>query len=52
VLFVSAERAQAVVVVSLDQVRAGKISDDAVVSKPDVGNAPIAVTLSPDGRYL
>jgi DNA-binding beta-propeller fold protein YncE len=52
VLFAAAERAQAVVVVNLDQVRAGKISDDAVVSKLDVGNAPIAVTLSPDGRYL
>ena len=51
-LFASAERAAAIVAVSLDRVRAGKISDDAVVSKLDVGNAPIAVTLSPDGRYL
>src|ERR1019366_3443861 len=38
--------------VNMDLVRAGKITDDAVISKLDVGNAPIAVTLSPDGRYL
>ncbi len=52
ILFASLERAEAVVAVSLDRVRAGKISDEAVISKLDVGNAPIAVTLSPDGRYL
>lgn len=52
VLFVSAERAASVIAVNLDRVRAGEISDAAVISKLDVGNAPIAVTLSPDGRYL
>jgi DNA-binding beta-propeller fold protein YncE len=52
VLFVSAERAEAIVVVNLERVRAGAVDASAVIGKLDVGNAPIAVTLSPDGRYL
>lgn len=52
IVFAAAERAEAIVSVNMDLVRAGKITDDAVTSKLDVGNAPIAVTLSPDGRYL
>jgi DNA-binding beta-propeller fold protein YncE len=52
VLFVSAERAAAIVVVNLERIRAGAIDAGAVTAKLDVGNAPIAVTLSPDGRYL
>jgi DNA-binding beta-propeller fold protein YncE len=52
VVFAAVERAEAIVSVNMDLVRAGKITDDAVISKLDVGNAPIAVTLSPDGRYL
>lgn len=52
ILFVSAERAEAIIVVSLDRVRAGAIDAGAAIGKLDVGNAPIAVTLSPDGRYL
>jgi len=52
IVFAAAERAEAIVSVNMDLVRAGKITDDAVISKLDVGNAPIAVTLSPDGRYL
>ena len=52
IVFAAAERAEAIVTVNMDLVRAGKITDDAVISKLDVGNAPIAVTLSPDGRYL
>ena len=51
-VFAAAERAQAIMVVSVDQVRAGRFGDDALVSKLDVGIAPIAVTLSPDGRFL
>ena len=52
VAFVAAERAEAVIVVNMDRVRAGRIDASAVTAKLDVGNAPIAVTLSPDGRYL
>jgi DNA-binding beta-propeller fold protein YncE len=51
-LIASAERAAAVVVVDLDSARAGGFKDRGVVAKLDVGNAPIAVTLSPDGRFL
>ena len=51
-VFVAAERGAAVIVVNMDRVRAGKIDDSAVTVKFDVGNAPIAVTLSPDGRHL
>ena len=50
--FVSAERAGAIIVVSLERVRAGAIDASAAIGKLDVGVAPIAVTLSPDGRYL
>lgn len=51
-LFVSAERAESIIVVNLERVRAGAIDSDAAIGKLDVGNAPVAVTLSPDGRYL
>jgi DNA-binding beta-propeller fold protein YncE len=51
-VFVSAERAEAVIVVSLDRVRAGAFDASAAIGKLAVGNAPVAVTLSPDGRYL
>lgn len=51
--FVSAERAQSIIIVNLERVRAVKqITDDVALGKLDVGNAPIAVTLSPDGHYL
>jgi DNA-binding beta-propeller fold protein YncE len=52
IAFAAAERAAAIIVVNMDRVRADRIADDAVIGKLDVGNAPIAVTLSPDGRYL
>ncbi len=52
IAFIAAERASAVIVVNMDRVRAGKVDASAVVTKLDVGDAPIAVTLSPDGRYL
>lgn len=48
----SAERAAALVVIDLDSARAGGFKDRGVVAKLDVGNAPIAVSLSPDGRFL
>ena len=50
--FVSAERAQAVIVVDLEQARADGFKGRGAVARLDVGNAPIAVTLSPDGRFL
>jgi DNA-binding beta-propeller fold protein YncE len=51
-LFASAERAEAVIVIDLERARAGGFKERGGVAKLDVGNAPIAVTLSPDGRYL
>lgn len=51
-LIASAERAQAVVVVDLDSARARGFRDRGLVAKLDVGDAPISVTLSPDGRFL
>jgi 3-carboxy-cis,cis-muconate lactonizing enzyme. len=51
-LLASAERGQAVIVVDLEQVRADAYKGRGAVAKLDVGNAPISVTLSPDGRYL
>ena len=44
VLFVSAERAESIIVVSLDRVRAGAVDASAAIAKLDVGNAPIAVS--------
>lgn len=49
---VAAERAQSVLVIDLAEARASGFSERGAVAKLDVGNAPIAVTLSPDGRYL
>ena len=51
-LFAAAERAAAILVVDLGQARAAGFDARGGVAKLDVGNAPISVTLSPDGRYL
>ncbi|HEY2378134.1 MAG TPA: beta-propeller fold lactonase family protein [Gemmatimonadaceae bacterium] len=51
-LFAAAESGAAILVVDLEQVRAGGFNTRGGVAKLDVGIAPIAVTLSPDGRYL
>ena len=51
-LFASAERAEGVIVIDLDQARADGFKGRGAVAKLDVGSAPIAVTLSPDGRFL
>ena len=48
----SAERGAAIIVVDLVQARADDFRSGGGVAKLDVGNAPIAVTLSPDGRFL
>jgi DNA-binding beta-propeller fold protein YncE len=51
-LLASAERGAAIIVVDLSQARAAGFRDPGAVAKLDVGTAPIAVTLSPDGRLL
>jgi DNA-binding beta-propeller fold protein YncE len=51
-LFASVERGAAIIVVDVDQGRAGGFRERGAVARLDVGNAPIAVTLSPDGRLL
>ena len=51
-LFASAERAASVIVIDLEQARAGGFKERGAVAKLDVGNAPISVALSPDGRFL
>jgi DNA-binding beta-propeller fold protein YncE len=48
----SAERGQAVLVIDLEMARADGFKGRGGVAKLDVGNAPISVTLSPDGRFL
>lgn len=51
-LFASAERAAGIIVIDLEQARADGFKGRGAVAKLDVGNAPISVTLSPDGRFL
>jgi 6-phosphogluconolactonase (cycloisomerase 2 family) len=51
-LFAAAERAAAIVIIDLQQARAGGFKERGAVGKLDVGNAPISVVLSPDGRLL
>ena len=51
-LFAAAERAAAVIVIDLQEARAGGFKERGGVARLDVGNAPIAVTLSNDGRFL
>jgi DNA-binding beta-propeller fold protein YncE len=51
-LFASAERGEAVIVIDLEQARADAFKGRGGVARLDVGNAPISVTLSPDGRFL
>ncbi|HEX8069237.1 MAG TPA: hypothetical protein VF546_04745 [Pyrinomonadaceae bacterium] len=51
-LFVSDERAQAVSVVNLQRARAEGFKPSAIVGRIPVGHAPIALTFSPDGRWL
>lgn len=51
-LFASAERGAAILVVDLALARADGFQGRGSLARLDVGNAPISVTLSPDGRYL
>lgn len=51
-LFVALERAETIIVVDLPRVRRGVFDSTVVIGRIPVGNAPIAVTLSNDDRYL
>jgi DNA-binding beta-propeller fold protein YncE len=51
-LFVSDEAVQTITVVNLEQARNSGFSPDSVVGKIPAGIAPIALTFSPDERYL
>ncbi|HEX6185371.1 MAG TPA: hypothetical protein VFZ44_15910, partial [Pyrinomonadaceae bacterium] len=51
-LFVSDEQAQAVTVINLQRARAEGFKETAIVGRIPVGVAPIALTFSPDGRWL
>lgn len=50
--FVALERAFAVLVIDLKRVRAGTMDTTAIIGRIPTGNAPIAVTLSPDDKHL
>ncbi|MBV9928991.1 MAG: beta-propeller fold lactonase family protein [Acidobacteria bacterium] len=51
-LFVSDENAEAVTVVNLQKARAEGFKESAIVGRIPTGGAPIALTFSPDGRWL
>jgi DNA-binding beta-propeller fold protein YncE len=51
-LFVALERAASILVVNMAKIRAGEFTSAAIVGRIPVGEAPIAVTLSNDGKYL
>jgi DNA-binding beta-propeller fold protein YncE len=52
ILFVSDEGSRTITVIDLARVRSGGFDARAVIGKIPVGEAPIALTLSPDGRWL
>jgi len=51
-LFVSDEWTQTITVIDLARARSGGFKPDAIVGKIPVGRAPVALTFSPDQRYL
>ncbi|HEY1753758.1 MAG TPA: hypothetical protein VGG72_00065 [Bryobacteraceae bacterium] len=51
-LFVSEERAQSITVIDLERARATGFKADAIKGKIPTGLAPIALTFSPDGKWL
>jgi DNA-binding beta-propeller fold protein YncE len=51
-LFVSQERAQTITVIDLPQARSGRFTSGGAIGKIPTGRAPIALTFSPDERYL
>jgi DNA-binding beta-propeller fold protein YncE len=51
-LFVSDENSQTITVINLQKARAEGFKETAIVGKIPTGLAPIALTFSPDGRWL
>jgi DNA-binding beta-propeller fold protein YncE len=51
-LFVSDEEAERITVINLEKARAGGFSPSAIAGRIPVGDAPIALTFSPDQRWL
>ncbi len=51
-LFVSEERARAITVIDLERARKNGFKSDAIIGRIPVGNAPIALTFSLDGKWL
>jgi DNA-binding beta-propeller fold protein YncE len=51
-LFVSEEAASAITVIDLNHARKAGFGADSIIGKIPVGHAPIALTFSPDGRWL
>jgi DNA-binding beta-propeller fold protein YncE len=51
-LFVSEERAHSITVIDLPRALSNGYKADAIIGKIPVGNAPIALTFSPDGKWL
>jgi DNA-binding beta-propeller fold protein YncE len=51
-LFVSDENVEAVTVINLPKARAEGFKESAIVGRVPTGAAPIALTFSPDGRWL
>ena len=51
-LFVSEERAHSITVIDLPRARSNGYKADAIIGKIPVANAPIALTFSPDGKWL
>jgi DNA-binding beta-propeller fold protein YncE len=51
-LFVSDESNESITVINLGKARAEGFKESAIVGKIPVGEAPIALTFSPDGRWL
>lgn len=51
-LFVSEERARSITVIDLERARGNGYKADAILGKIPTGNAPIALTFSPDGKWL
>jgi DNA-binding beta-propeller fold protein YncE len=51
-LFVSQESAQSITVIDLERARSNGFQPDAVLGNIAVGGGPIALTFSPDGKWL
>ena len=51
-LFISEERGASITVIDLARARAGKFDSGSVIGRVPVGNAPIALTFSADGKSL